>query len=188
MVPQRTGIATLCGIVVLAVTAPPATRAQQSESSVLNFAVVGSFRSSVVSGLYSVSIRSTDSTVQVDTLSGTDALVGVGVTAFPFDGQRLHWLGFLVKVDVRSLKHLTDATADLGAGLGLAFRLHRRFALGLTVDFVPVRAPRQWVRDLAGEQIPGSNGDPLTSFDASDDNVFVSGTRRELSLSVVFVP
>jgi hypothetical protein len=162
-------------------------RAQQSDSRVLSFAVVGSFRGSAVSGLYSVSIRSTDSTVQVDTLSGRDALVGVGVTAFPFEAERLRWLGFMVKVDLRSLKHPTDATNTLGAGVGLAFRLHRRFALGLTVDFVPVRSPRQWVRDLAGEQILGPNGEPLTSFDTSDDNMFVSGTRGELSLSVVFM-
>jgi len=154
---------------------------------VINVAVVGAFRTSMVSNLRSVSIRTTDSTVQVDTLSGADALVGVGLAAFPFQGGRFQWLGFLAKIDLRSLEHPTNVTNALGAGAGVAFGLHRRFALSLTVDFIPVRAPRKWVQDLAGQQLPGPNGAPLTAFDSSDDNLFLSGTRRAVSIAFIFM-
>jgi len=136
---------------------------------------------------WSASIRSTDSTVQIDRLSDRDVLVGVSVSAFPLP-QPVRWFGFTANLSLLSLaRGWATSRGGLEGGLGFVVRAHRTFALGATVEFFPVRLLRDWVRELDGKPLPGRDGLPMTTIPESDDNLFVSGTHKQLAVWFIWL-
>ena len=180
------------GAVVLTLVglAPVVVVGQSSQGRTFNVGVhVGSRLAVPGPEGYNVGISTIDSTVQVDTTrTGAALLAGANVTVFPFQMPELHWFGFMLNLNLINILEVSNSRlADLGAGIGFAFRLHPRFSIGLTVNQYEISQPRSWVVDAAGEQIPNSEGNPAASLDEAAGDLYGTTNTRRLGIWWVFM-
>jgi hypothetical protein len=138
---------------------------------------------------FTLSVRTTDSTLQVDTTrTGSALLAGANVTVFPFQRDEIRWFGLMLNLNLINVLDISNSRlADLGAGIGFAFRLDPRFSVGVTVNQFEQMQPRSWVVDLAGEQLLDPDGSPVTSIDQGDANLYQTKQARRFGMWFVFM-
>jgi hypothetical protein len=192
MTPSRT-LSALTALLIVCLMAPlQAGAAQTTQKSDDAFRVgvgVGLRLGRLVSPeAIEASIRTSDSTLQLDTVSTGDLLVSAAFTAYPFRRSRLdaaQRFGVTAVIDLISLtrgQSIALQDVRIEGGVGFAYEFGRNVAAGLTIDLFTITQPRDWVIDQAGNQILDDAGNVLVRLDPSDSNLFKTEAARTLAV------
>lgn len=143
-------------------------------------------------GLLRNATISIDTTLQVDPRDRGDIILSGVVIAYPFHTTRSKFwrnFGFMANVNIADFtsESITINNKSIEGGLGLAYKLHENFSLGLTFERVFSRKLRGNIQP--GEKYPpGAVGDELlTQIDVSDERFFVDDNLTAFSFGFIFV-
>ncbi len=176
----------------------------EKESSIIRFGVSVGYRA-IISGMLDIdedairdgAISPTDSTLILEDKDRGSIVISAVVMGFPFmmfkkDAGRLSpWysnIGVIVNVDLAEFsKGKTDYAFNKGVegGLGLAYSLHKNFAIGITYETIVSRRLRNKFLAMEGKQIQ-QNGKVITDLNPVDQNFFIDDAINAVSFKAVF--